>query len=369
MRTVIFGSTLIGIMGVSILSPALPDVKEALSLNDFQVGLLITVFTLPGIFFAPIMGILADRYGRGIVLSLSLITFGLSGFACAFVNFETMLILRLIQGIGGSALTSLAVTLIGDIYNGFERVKMLGYNASALSIGLAVYPLIGGILAGFDWRFPFIASLSSIPIGLLALKLKHRSDRKKFRLKLDREILLAYLLGCSVFLFTYGVFYFYIPIMLEDRFNANSIIRGLVQSSTLILTAFVASKLSFFVKRFGTYGTISLGFLGYGISLLTIPLSTSIVIMALFTMIYGFGHGTVLPALQNLLVEKTDIENRATVITIYNSTIRVGQTIGPIIASFIGYSSFLISSILSFTLATLVFLSKIIYYDRFPDRT
>lgn len=369
MRAVIFGSTLIGIMGVSIISPALPDIQNALGLNEFQIGMLITVFTLPGIFFAPLMGYLADRYGRGFVLSLSLITFGLSGFFCAFADFEMMLILRFVQGIGGSALTSLAVTLIGDFYEGFERVKMLGYNASVLSVGLALFPLIGGILAGFDWRLPFIASLSAIPIGILAMRIKVKRARGKFSPKINREIVLFYILGCAVFVFTYGVFYFYIPIMLEERFKAEPFVRGLIQSSTLILTAMVASRLGFFVKKFGSFGTIGLGFVGYGLSLLTIPFSTSLLLTALFTMIYGFGHGTVLPALQNLLVERTDESSRATVITIYNSMIRVGQTIGPIFASLTGYASFAISSILSFTLATLMFLTKVIYYDEFPDKT
>lgn len=369
MKAVIFGTTLIGIMGVSIVSPALPDVQRALNLNEFQVGLLITFFTLPGIFFAPLMGFLADRYGRGLILSISLVTFGLSGFACAFANFETMLILRFVQGVGGSALTSLAVTLIGDIYRGAERVKMLGYNASVLSVGLSIYPLLGGFLAGFDWRLPFIASLSSIPIGILALRFKQGRVGGRFKLEFNGDIVVAYLLGFSVFLFTYGVFYFQIPLMLENRFGATSVVRGFVQSSTLILTALVASKLNFFVKRFGTYGTVSLGFASYGFSLLTIPLSSSIFTATLFTMIYGFGHGTVLPALQNLLVERTGVENRATVMTIYNSMIRIGQTLGPIVASLTGYLAFTLSSLLSFALSVFVLLSKVIYGSGSPDRT
>ncbi|WP_457549485.1 MFS transporter [Archaeoglobus sp.] len=355
MKAVIFGSTLAGIMGVAILSPAFPEVQRALNLNDFQVGMLITAFTLPGIFFAPLMGYLADRYGRGIVLSTSLIVFSLSGFACAFADYDTMLMLRFIQGIGGSALTSLAVTLIGDHFEGFERVKMLGYNASVLSIGLAFYPLLGGILAEIDWRLPFTAFVSALPIGLMAIRVKSRGYRKKFRLKLNRDVAIAFALGCAVFTITYGVFYLYVPITLEERFKVGPILRGLIQSSTLIFTALIASKLGTFVSKFGTYRTISFGFLGYGLSLLLIPLSPDLPTVTISTVIYGFGHGTVLPALQNLLVEKTSLESRATVITTYNSMIRIGQTIGPILVSLIGFNSYFFASLTSLMLFVITF--------------
>ncbi len=355
MKAVIFGSTLAGIMGVAILSPAFPEVQRALNLNDFQVGLLITAFTLPGIFSAPLMGYLADRYGRGIVLSTSLIVFSLSGFACAFADYSTMLLLRFVQGIGGSALTSLAVTLIGDTFEGFERVKMLGYNASVLSIGLAFYPLLGGILAEIDWRLPFMAFVSALPIGLMAIRIKSRGYRRKFRLEMNRDIAVAFALGCAVFILTYGVFYLYVPMTLEERFGATPILRGTIQSSTLIFTALVASRLGTLVRRFGVYRTISFGFLGYGLSLFLIPLSPNVFVATVSTTIYGFGHGTVLPALQNLLVEKTSLESRATVITTYNSMIRIGQTVGPILASLVGFNSYFLASLMSLILFAITF--------------
>jgi len=355
-KVVIFGSTLMGIIGVAILSPAFPEVQKALNINEFQVSLLITVFTLPGIFFAPLMGYIADTFGRRIVLTTSLFTFGISGFACAFADYNIMLLLRFVQGVGGSALTSLAVTLIGDLFDGAERVKMLGYNASVLSIGLAFYPLLGGILAEIDWRFPFLIFLTAVPIGILAIGVDSGRGRKSFKLELNRDIIVAFALGCLVFVITYGVFYFYIPITLEEKFRAEPFLRGLIQSSTLIITALIASRLSYFVRRLGTYRTISLGFLGYGFSLALIPLSPNLFSFTISTMIYGFGHGTVLPSLQNLLVENTTVKSRATVVTTYNSMIRIGQTIGPIFSASIGSNSYIFASTLAFTLFILTFL-------------
>ncbi len=354
MRIVIFGSTLVGVMGVAILSPAFPEVQDALNINEFQVGLLITAFTLPGIFFAPLMGYLADKFGRREILTFSLLTFGFSGFLCPFVDYKAMLILRFLQGVGGSALTSLAVTLIGDLFDGIERVKMLGYNASILSIGLALYPLLGGFLAEIDWRLPFFSFLISIPIGILSIKLTSVRTSRKFKVELSGELFMAFVLGCIVFIMTYGVFYLHIPMTLEEKFQAGPILRGFVQSSTLLITAIVASNIGTFVSRLGTRKTISLGFFSYGTSLALIPLSPNVAVFTVSTMIYGLGHGTVLPALQNLIVERTSVESRATIMTIYGSMIRIGQTIGPILTTSIG-NSYLFASILAFLLSVVTF--------------
>jgi MFS transporter, ACDE family, multidrug resistance protein len=70
---------------------------------------------------------------------------------------------------GASALGTLNVTVIGDIYAGRERSAALGYNSSVLSVGTASYPAIGGALAAFGWFYPFALAFVAIPIGLLVL--------------------------------------------------------------------------------------------------------------------------------------------------------------------------------------------------------
>jgi len=361
---VLLGVTLIGIIGVAILSPAFPEIKRGLNLSDFEVAMLVTVFTLPGIFVAPLMGVLADRFGRKKVLIPSLFLFGVAGTACAFVNFKLMLIFRFLQGIGGSALTSLVVTLIGDMYDGLKRIKALGYNACALSLGLASYPIIGGLLAELNWRYPFLTFISAIPIGLLAMRLRYpdikqgsslpRYIKNSFDLFRDKYITLCLFSGCVVFIITSGTFVMYIPILLQNEFNLPPSLRGLIQSFSLLITALIAFKINSFVKTFGYTGTIKLGFISYAISLIIIFSTPSLYLFVVAMMIFGIGHGTVLPSLQNLIVTLAPTENRAVITTTYGSMIRVGQTIGPILASTVAMYSikyvFLVSTILSLCL-------------------
>jgi len=59
----IFGVTLSAVMGVSSITPAFPAMARELGMPVYSVGLLITVFTLP-VFFGPVLGVLADLWGR-----------------------------------------------------------------------------------------------------------------------------------------------------------------------------------------------------------------------------------------------------------------------------------------------------------------
>lgn len=73
--SIIFLTTLMAVLGVASITPAFPSIIKHFNISPTQVTLLITVFTLPGIFLAPVVGILADRIGRKVILLPSLLVF------------------------------------------------------------------------------------------------------------------------------------------------------------------------------------------------------------------------------------------------------------------------------------------------------
>lgn len=146
---VIFGVTLMGIMGTTSVTPAFPKIAQELGVSTGQVFLLITVYTILGILLTAIDGTLSDRYGRRKILVPSLMLFGLAGGACAFVqDFGLLLALRVLQGVGAAGLGALNNAIIGDIYMGRERTAALGYNSSVLSIGTASWMIVTGVDGG-----------------------------------------------------------------------------------------------------------------------------------------------------------------------------------------------------------------------------
>lgn len=174
---VLWGVTLMAVLGTSSVTPAFPTIVRELGISSGQVGLLITFFTLPGIVMTPLLGILSDRYGRKNILVPALLLFGLAGGACAFArDFDLLLALRFFQGMGAAALGTLNVTVIGDIYDGRERSSALGYNSSVLSVGTASYPAIGGLLATLGWFYPFALPFAAIPIAIVVMFSLHNPE-------------------------------------------------------------------------------------------------------------------------------------------------------------------------------------------------
>jgi len=154
---VIFSITLTAVLGVASITPAFPRMERDLHISAQDIGLLITVFTLPGVILTPILGVLADRIGRKKILIPALLLFGVAGTSCFFArDFQLLLVFRFLQGIGAASLGSLNVTIIGDLFEGHDRAAAMGYNASVLSIGTASYPAIGGALATIGWYYPFL---------------------------------------------------------------------------------------------------------------------------------------------------------------------------------------------------------------------
>ena len=143
-----------GIMGNTLLAPAIPDILDEFGVSDAGAGLLIAATSFPGIFMAPVIGVLADRLGRRRVLVPCLATFGVFGTAAALApSFAWLVAARFGMGIGAAGLINLAVVLIGDHWGPADRTRLIGRNAAFLTVCLAVMPPIGGLLTDLGtWR-------------------------------------------------------------------------------------------------------------------------------------------------------------------------------------------------------------------------
>lgn len=148
----LFAVTLVAVGNVSSVAPAFPTVVDVFGISRAQVGWVVTAYSLPGILSAPLVGMSADRVGRKKVLVPTLFVFGLAGGSCALArSFPVLLGLRAVQGVAAAPLVGLAVTIIGDRYTGTARATAVGYNATALNVGTALYPAVGGTLAAVAW--------------------------------------------------------------------------------------------------------------------------------------------------------------------------------------------------------------------------
>lgn len=371
---IIFGVTLFAVMGVASITPAIPRVMDAFGLREGQAGLLITAFTLPGAFLTPLVGILADRVGRRRVLVPALCVFAVAGGLGGMVrDFEVFLALRAVQGLGAAGLGSLNSTIIGDLYQGPRRARAMGLNASVLSIGTAVYPLLGGALAVAGWNYPFLLPWLALPLGLVVHRWLDNPEpvgRASLRDYLggawrglrDRRILGVFASGILIFVILYGSYLTYFSLLLGRVFQASSLVIGLVMFSMSLTTAVASSQLGGLAHRYSKRGLLMTAFTAYAVALALVPVAAAAVApeaiglggngpvtggVALWpflvpTLLFGVAHGINLPTLQTQLAELAPLEHRAIFMSLNGTMLRVGQTLGPVVMGLVfglaGYS-------------------------------
>lgn len=340
---IIFAVTLMAVMGAAVITPALPQVERALDLSPGRVGLLLTVFTLPGVVLTPVLGVLADRLGRKRVLVPSLLLFGIAGGACALARgLDVLLVLRFLQGCGAAALATTSITMIGDIFSGGDRDAAMGYNSSMLSVGTASYPALGGALATFGWHYPFALPLVAIPVGLVVLLFLDNPEprgedglrqylahvRDSLRDRLTVGLLAATMV---TFVILYGPMITYLPLLLDDSFGVSAFVTGLVLSCASLTTAITSSQLGRITRRISGAALVRFAFVLYVAVLVIIPLMPNLPSLLVPAVIFGFAQGINFPNIFSMLTGSVEAENRGALIALNGMGFRIGQTLGPLL--------------------------------------
>jgi len=329
------------VLGVASIAPAFPGIAARFGASKAQTGLLVSTFTIPGLLFTPFLGMIADRFGRKQVLIPCLFLFGLAGGGCFFASgFRILLFLRFLQGTGAAALNSLNVTLIGDLFQEKDRPAAMGYNASVLSLGTASYPALGGLLAMLGWNYPFALAFLGIPTGLLVLfHLEHRpppprqssSGGALRKVLLHPQTLLLLLASTMTFVILYGAFLTYLPFYLAEKFNATSLTIGLVSAAMSLSSAAAASQMRRLAAMFSRRVRLSAAFSLYALGLFLILKLSSCCAMIAPSLCFGLGQGINMPTLLTMLTEIAPPESRAVFLSLNSMSLRLGQTIGPLL--------------------------------------
>lgn len=340
---VIFSITFVGVMGVASLTPAFPKISRELGLTKTEVGLLISVFTLPGIFLTPVMGIIADRLGRKKVLVPSLFLFAIAGFGgFVFHSFHLLLIFRFFQGVGAASLGSLNTTLVGDFFKGKDRPVAMGYNASVLSLCTATYPLIGGALAGIAWFYPFLLPILAVPVGLFVI---FRLDEPEIvkapnfltylknvsKSIMRREVIAIFSLGVLTFIILYGAFLTYLPFLLNQEFSMSSAQIGMVLSVSSFSTAIFATQVGRLTNKFGSLSLLKVAFILYFLITAIIPNIHNLYIFIIPVLLFGTAQAFNIPSLQTVLANLAPDQQRGIFMSLNGMVLRIGQTIGPLV--------------------------------------
>jgi MFS family permease len=341
---IIFASATLTIMAGSIIAPVLNLMREGLGVTPSSVGLIITTHGLFMALFSPLMGMVIDRKGARRPYIYALICYGLAGGSGLLINsFWALLAARACLGIALAGIFTAINVLILNMYDGLDRDRVMGWRGSAQSFGGVIWPLIGGFLGGFSWRYPFAVYLLAIPIGLAAMvavpepsvrpRAGSDSGGSKTVFTLFREN--------PVLMVIYGLMFFtnvllyaiviYLPQLLEN-FGITSTFRiGLfitAMTGSAGVTAFIYGKIR---SRFSYWRIITVATILWTAAFTTVSQATGTGIIALAVALFGVAQGLLMPTVMVWIGEIVPPSFRGRFSSYLGTFGFVGQFLSPIL--------------------------------------
>jgi predicted MFS family arabinose efflux permease len=333
----VYATSVAVVMGVNFIQPALPAMTEPFGISDAALGLIMAVFTAPAIFLAPIFGVIADLFGRRLLLAWGLILYGIFGAAMAFApTFAWLLTFRAVQGIGYSAVIPLTIVLIGDLLEGDREIGGQGLKVFLDRVGYLILPPLGGLLATIAWYWPFTVYILTVPLGVAALfwmpetKGKRGSGTRAYlgdivRLTRHPRLLVAFSAGFLRFFLDYG-FLTYFPLFLVRTHGISTATAGLLYAFFSIGAMITSSQAGRLAAGRDKAHLLFVAFLISGLAVAAVPFMPGLWLVGSSLFFYGLANGVISPMQKSLLTQNAPAELRGGIVSFDRLIQQVSKT-------------------------------------------
>jgi DHA1 family tetracycline resistance protein-like MFS transporter len=336
-------------VGIALIFPMLPGLVRSLSgpQGVSEVfGVMLALYAFMQFVFAPVLGVLSDRYGRRRVLLLSLAGSTLDYLIMAFTPYLWLLFIgRAIAGLTAANM-AVAAAYIADITPETERARRFGMFTACFSVGFVTGPVIGGALSDLSLFAPFLGAsalnLINLSVALFVLRESHSPERKPIELRALNPLrplrwaltfrplvpLLALFLLISLVSQTYGTLW---VLFVEDRFDwsATEIGFSLTLYGALVALA-QAGATGPLTRRLGERRTLLVGIACDCGGLFVLAFAQASWMAFAAVPLFAFG-GVGQPALRSLLSSAVDREHQGELQGVVASCVSVAAFFGPLI--------------------------------------
>ena len=367
----------VNIVAFTMVFPLLPMYARLFEASNVTIGFLAASFALAGLIFAPLWGILSDRFGRKAIIAGGLI--GIAGSFFLFgaaTNLSILFVARFLQGVFAAATLPAARAYIADITVAEDRVRALGRLGAALSLGVILGPAIGGILAEISISLPFYAAgalalLNFIFVALfLPESLKEKiissahigkgflfQNTKRIWLGLRAELAPLFILS---FLWSFALSnnQVAVPLLGIDKFNLDPAHMGILfvvmGAVSVVVQIFLLVPVT---ALLGKHFTIAWGLLIMSAGFLIMPfLPPETIFLYGAVAIAAFGSSISRPVITALISEETT-EGQGVTMGTATAFESLGRLIGPILGGFL----FAYSMAFPFVLAAVVVVAVLLF--------
>ncbi|WP_042144110.1 MFS transporter [Paucisalibacillus sp. EB02] len=356
--------------GFQMTLPTLPLFVKELGGSDQLIGIIVGIFTFSALVLRPYAGHALESKGRQFVYMTGLAIFVVSVGSFAFIgSIAILLIVRVLQGVGWGLSTTATGTIATDIIPASRRGEGFGYFGLSGNIALAFGPGLGLALVG---KISFMSLfLICAAFGLVAFLLSSKVRYKKVeeipekaaapRFDIFEKTAIQPSILVLFITFTFGGIATFLPLHAIERNVAGIEAYFLVYAAFLLISRTFAGKI--YDKKGHLYvflpGTIMIL-----IAMILLAWLPSTFILLVAAGLYGFGFGTVQPALQAWAVEKAAGNRKgmanATFFSFFDLGIGLGAIIFGQIAFLFNYSTIYATGAGSILVSMLVYILLVI---------
>ena len=170
-KMTIYVAALVGMfmatLDMQIVATALPTIAADLG-NLELFGWVGASYLLATAAVTPFYGKLSDLFGRKRVFMVAIALFVAGSLACGIAwSMEALIAARVLQGLGGGGLMTLAFGVMADLFEPRERAKYQGFSSAVFTLSGLIGPVAGGLISqAFGWEYIFLVNL---PIGVAVI--------------------------------------------------------------------------------------------------------------------------------------------------------------------------------------------------------
>ncbi len=332
----------------TVYAPILAELGGALRTTPFLINLSISIFTLVLAFMQIIYGPLVDRSGRKRTLLAGLAIYIVASLGCFLADrIETLLAFRALQAVGIAAGAVVAVTVIGDRFEGAARGRAMGSFQMMVALGPVVGPVVGGFVGehlDFHYVFLLLALVGAAALLSNAIWLRETrptGEPRAFHPGQYLEVLgnrqgLAIMLLSFVQYYAFYNYLVFMPRVLDAVYGLSASEKGLVflpLSVAVVIGSYVGGRLlGHWRPRPMLLVTALLNALSLLLFVAVAPLSLVALVVAVTA--FGLFLGLSLPVQTSLLMDLYQ-RNRATAVGSYNFFRFMGMATGPVLGSWL----------------------------------
>ncbi|TFD61795.1 MFS transporter [Cryobacterium suzukii] len=178
----------VSILAGTVVATSLPLIISDLKGDQSAYTWVVTATLLATTVSTPIWGKFADLFNRKLLIQLALVVFVLGSALAGFAqNTDTLIVFRIMQGLGGGGLAALSQIIMADIISPRERGRYAGLFGAVMALGTIGGPLLGGVVTdAFGWRWNFFIALPVAIVAIILLQVTlHLPERVKRVVSID----------------------------------------------------------------------------------------------------------------------------------------------------------------------------------------